>query len=515
MPSESWFRNSRVRAAILIALLICFAAVMGYALYTLYGTSAAMSRSYAHEVAQMDALQVMRRFDELDNVLTSVTVTVENLRLVGASNRMAVVDALKEILSAYPNICGINICYEPGMYDGLDAMYANDELYSAQGVFNPYVYRVGDELFAEPSYTSGVIDAFSEEDHWYPEFMNDPGKRLEGPHTYEIGGVPVRLVSLFMPILDAAGRFIGLTAVDYDIGYLDTLVNSNNALHSSALVFSAKSELVARSHHSDFLYAESITDLNDDMMQAVASAIEGNGNIRTLSLGRKRFYAVTYPIILNDSLCTGWVYMTVVDESMMISAFTNVLRLLMILVGALALLFSVMFIISLMLRRNALDSLTGLYSRAFLFDRLPKEVRRNQRERRSACLVMCDLDDFKQINDQHGHIAGDVVLADFGKRLCAFTRKNSDWGARYGGEEFVLYLKDMDLQIAARVAERICRTVAEAQVDIGEGKILNYTVSLGVAQIHWDKPMPITELLDMADKNLYEAKRQGKNRVVA
>lgn len=128
-------------------------------------------------------------------------------------------------------------------------------------------------------------------------------------------------------------------------------------------------------------------------------------------------------------------------------------------------------------------------------------------------VLMFDIDHFKKVNDVHGHAAGDAVLRQFANILQRNVR-GTDFVARYGGEEFIAVLPSAPLAPAIRLAERTRSNVEETEF-IYEGKRLKLTVSIGAATAFPDEPRTFQELIDNADKNLYRAKRTGRNRVLA
>jgi diguanylate cyclase (GGDEF)-like protein len=123
--------------------------------------------------------------------------------------------------------------------------------------------------------------------------------------------------------------------------------------------------------------------------------------------------------------------------------------------------------------------------------------------------AMLDLDNFKKLNDTHGHQAGDEALRTFARTLRSALRE-SDPAARYGGEEFVVMLRATDGETATRVAEKIRVAVGHAPVELGAGRLIHVTVSIGVAStdhVGYDG----TALLRLADRALYRAKQAGRN----
>jgi diguanylate cyclase (GGDEF)-like protein len=155
------------------------------------------------------------------------------------------------------------------------------------------------------------------------------------------------------------------------------------------------------------------------------------------------------------------------------------------------------------------DELTRLYNRRALEEFAPKEVARAQRFEHSLSVLLIDIDKFKQINDVYGHQAGDHVLRTIGRILRIETRKN-DFSFRYGGEEFLVLLPETNKNQAKVVAEKL-RNVIERTTMLPSNREF-CTASFGVSELlaneHWER------LIERADRALYDAKNQGRNRVV-
>jgi diguanylate cyclase (GGDEF)-like protein len=157
------------------------------------------------------------------------------------------------------------------------------------------------------------------------------------------------------------------------------------------------------------------------------------------------------------------------------------------------------------------DSLTGLANRRMFDEELALEWRRADRVGDSLALVLLDLDDFKCVNDAHGHQAGDAVLRAVGAILGQGVRQ-LDLAGRYGGEEFALILPETDLAGAQRLAERLRVTLESAATELPNGVKLTTTASFGVAVK--GELRGAEDLIAAADEELYAAKRAGKNRVM-
>jgi diguanylate cyclase (GGDEF)-like protein len=163
------------------------------------------------------------------------------------------------------------------------------------------------------------------------------------------------------------------------------------------------------------------------------------------------------------------------------------------------------------------DALTGLYNRRHLDERLTSELAGAQRHGRALSLLLVDIDHFKQVNDAHGHLAGDEALKMVAFVLRGAVRKE-DVLARYGGEEFCVIARETPIEGARSLAERIRGAVERSQF-AWEGKALGVTVSIGVTvsvgAATFEPGQSERELLAAADRALYDAKQQGRNRVVA
>jgi diguanylate cyclase (GGDEF)-like protein len=160
------------------------------------------------------------------------------------------------------------------------------------------------------------------------------------------------------------------------------------------------------------------------------------------------------------------------------------------------------------------DSLTGLSNRRILMELGVNECKRAQRFRHPLSVMVVDIDLFKAVNDVWGHLAGDRVICAVAQACLARTRNGVDTVARYGGEEFVLVLPETDSPDALRLAESLRHAVAGLQVVVSdEGARACVTVSIGVATLHPGDDFSFEDLVNKADKALYQAKEKGRNNV--
>lgn len=160
------------------------------------------------------------------------------------------------------------------------------------------------------------------------------------------------------------------------------------------------------------------------------------------------------------------------------------------------------------------DRLTGLYNRLALMELMDHHLALARRRHSPLALLMLDIDHFKVVNDQHGHLVGDEVLRQVAQRAQARMR-SADMLARFGGEEFLALLPDTTIEGAHAVAEDIRRAVGDLPMLVN-GVSIPVTISIGVhASLPTEGPTAAESMIDRSDQALYQAKHQGRNRVVA
>lgn len=160
------------------------------------------------------------------------------------------------------------------------------------------------------------------------------------------------------------------------------------------------------------------------------------------------------------------------------------------------------------------DSLTGIPNRRQIWTWGEQELERAFRYQRPLSLFVLDVDHFKQINDTYGHHAGDRALQTMTSRVMKILRASDRFG-RFGGEEFVGILPETELSKGVEVAERVRKTIADLSLELAENQKVQMTVSIGITNYHWKEAnFTLEDLLKQADRSLYQAKQEGRDRVV-
>lgn len=157
------------------------------------------------------------------------------------------------------------------------------------------------------------------------------------------------------------------------------------------------------------------------------------------------------------------------------------------------------------------DFLTGIWNRGVITERLNEEINRAARANGSLGVIMCDIDHFKEVNDVHGHPAGDSVLIEVALRMQASLRAYDALG-RFGGEEFLIVAPGTSTEGIVVIAERIRSAIEEKPIETPSGPV-SVTVSLGTVVQIMERSTSLKDLIDEADRALYRAKESGRNRV--
>ncbi len=162
--------------------------------------------------------------------------------------------------------------------------------------------------------------------------------------------------------------------------------------------------------------------------------------------------------------------------------------------------------------KTIVDSLTGVMNRRYLDRTMKRLDNLYMRHKISYGVIFIDIDFFKNINDTYGHIIGDFALKSLVEKIRTNIRKE-DEVYRYGGEEFLVLLIHLNKNEVKEVAEKLRKLIENSDFHYEEDKIINFTISCGIASLPEDNVKNTKELIDLADKRLYKAKESGRNRV--
>ena len=160
------------------------------------------------------------------------------------------------------------------------------------------------------------------------------------------------------------------------------------------------------------------------------------------------------------------------------------------------------------------DSLTGLFNRRYFDEALKLKIEEAKLNNSSLCLIMFDIDYFKEYNDKYGHVMGDNCLIEVAKQVRMVTSRKDDIVVRYGGEEFAIILPNVELDAAMLMAQSLQKVVNEANIEHADTKLdsLNHlTISIGIASLDSCNESNAIQLIESADNALYKAKRHGRN----
>jgi diguanylate cyclase (GGDEF)-like protein len=157
------------------------------------------------------------------------------------------------------------------------------------------------------------------------------------------------------------------------------------------------------------------------------------------------------------------------------------------------------------------DDVTGLYNQRKLAEDLEKAIVEHEEKHDTFSIMFIDLDHFKQVNDNYGHVVGSKLLSDLGKVLALILRQ-SDHIYRYGGDEFVIIMPNVDVGTVHEVALRVLDRIKNYKFEIGNGEIYNMSISIGIAEYPTDASSA-KEIVQFADDMMYESKKSGRGKV--
>jgi len=163
------------------------------------------------------------------------------------------------------------------------------------------------------------------------------------------------------------------------------------------------------------------------------------------------------------------------------------------------------------IKLSTVDPVSGLYNKRFMNEFLMKEIERSKRLNKQFSIVICDIDDFKRVNDTYGHVSGDMVLKSFAQSMKNSIR-NLDVAGRYGGDEFIIILPEASRETAYSIMERLRQQIEREEIAVVKGYTVSVTASFGIATYPADG-MSSDDLSIVSDERLYKAKNLGKNKI--
>jgi diguanylate cyclase (GGDEF)-like protein len=341
-------------------------------------------------------------------------------------------------------------------------------------------------------------------------FISPPFRARSAEHDWRI--------SFSRRVSGAQGEFLGVAEAAMRLSYFDQLFNSLSIGRDSTVNLISKNGilLAQQPRLAEELIGKDFS--NRPNFQRIVK--EGNGSFTSMSdLYRdKRLYTFSkvgnLPLIVivalsSDEVFSAWKRTAVVVSSATAALCVSLLWLTWVLRRELRRRHNAEHELA---QLAATDALTGLANRRTLDQALRHEWFRAQRSGMPLSLMMIDADHFKAFNDRHGHQAGDEALRSLANVISAHVRRPADLAARYGGEEFSVILAETDSAGARQIAENIRKAVE--QLPLVEGADEPMTVSIGISTWTTATDISLESLLFAADKALYQAKENGRNRVV-
>ena len=320
---------------------------------------------------------------------------------------------------------------------------------------------------------------------------------------------------LSIPIRDSSGKLLRIYVAIIDIKQFITQFNHINLPPESTVgIITNSGNLITRLPGHDQFVGKNLPGLDnlwerqDQGNYEIKSRLDGHQRIVGYRLSRE-FDLATFSSTSRDKVLYDWVILirivgAILVFVVMITAYLT--RRILRYQGTVNRQQQQLFALA------TTDALTGVYNRRYCLDLLQIEVIRSRRYQNPLSFLMIDIDHFKRVNDNYGHIAGDKALKKIASILKS-TCREGDIVCRYGGEEFFMVLPETALVEAAGLAERLRSLTEQSSLDIGN-KMLSLTISIGVSSFsHLDELEGLEQIINEADQAMYHAKSNGRNRV--
>lgn len=440
-----------------------------------------------------------------ENTLRTIAANIErNLDVIGLALERLAAGAVDPSISALPPEIRSKVLFDSSVRaSGFGAML----------VIDPRGQILADSA-ADPPRVASLADR----DYFKAQLAPDAGLFVSAPFPSRISnGEPS--VAISRRLTDADGRFAGVAVATVRVSYFRSLFENLTLRQGHTIVLlNADGTPIYGYPASDNVAADGARRLalrgglsEAGVWQAEAPGDEG-GNRYLLSHRISGYPLVLVMAISSVGALEGWYQQLAVSAAVVLCTLLIVVFTIRTL--HLALLRSREM--EAMLQRLSLtDALTGLPNRRACDLMLAHEALRAARDKTELSVAMIDIDYFKRVNDRYGHQIGDRVIARVAATIEATARRAGDYAARYGGEEFMLILPSTGADGALFLAERVRRAIEGQDLQAEAPGLSGVTISIGLATRSVDDASTIEDLVQKADRALYNAKSSGRNRVVA
>jgi len=483
--------------ALLLIFLILF--ISNIFLRFFFKNTNEIQRNSIISQVELQAETLKNSINSMNEHLLLLVQGIQHYHEHGFADRETVIDFAKELwtLENDAYIHSVQITYGANMYDGLDQEYSNDARYPDDGIFSLTICKNNNEFRIEPRYE----DTYQE---WYTNYKKSPINAFSFENQ-TIHDTKTAVASISTPIINKDDAAIGMVGLSYDSTLYEDIINLPLFDQCNTFIITQTGEVLYSYFGLDEAYTVDYFMELDSYRQQVYHSSPVNSRGYEF---KNNILFITIPINIIDSSTTLFLCYSVKVPGLFASI--NINTALFVITVIIIIILSIMLITFSL--DGATDPLTGVYNRTAMTNTLPAKIKRSIKYNSNLSIVMCDLDKFKQINDTYGHLCGDYVLKTFSSILNSNIRKN-DWICRYGGEEFLIYLHNTDRGEAILMANRIRKQVEETEF-VDHNRKFYITVSMGVIDLHSVKEKNMPELIEAADKNLYIAKKSGRNKVI-
>ncbi len=472
---------------VMAGLLVLLALLIGQSIYT--------SRSQHEEQAVVETYSVARVLEsDLGGLMGKVklalhTVALEHERRLaaGSGDGQAELTYIASVLANLPEVLGIRVFDADGREHAGPEFATTPETGAAE---QPYFVRLRDE------YLSGLV--------------------ISRPHSHEPAGPWV--IDLARRVEHPDGRFAGAVVARVPIDRLVAMLGAGDVGRQGAVTLHGEGLAVIARHPP--LPGSATSSDAPAALRDLVSRGETSGTFHAISPfdGVERLYSyrkvADYPLHVTVGRATAEYLGHWRRDMGVVGALSSVLF--GVGIGATLMVDRAWRrqrkVAKLLEKQAHTDALTGIANRRHFFEVADAELARSRRYEAPLSMLMLDIDHFKEVNDAHGHRAGDRVLQQLA-RTCLEVLREVDVVGRVGGEEFAILLPETELEGAVEVAERLREAVGRAEVPRDEGLPIRITASIGVATL--SGTANLDTLMRQADAALYDAKHRGRNRVRA